>query len=50
MRKYSVYQNISKYINSLANADLFYTNLTNMAFQKIPIPHLTPTMEQKFLH
>ena len=31
-------------------ADSFYANFTNMTFQKIPIPHLTRTMKQKFLH
>ena len=38
------------YTNSLVNADLFYANFTNTTFQKIPIPHLTRTMKQKFLH
>ena len=38
------------YTNSLVNADLFYANFTNMTFQMIPIPHLTRTMKQKFLH
>ena len=36
--------------NSLVNADSFYANFTNTTFQKIPIPHLTHTMQQKFLH
>ena len=36
--------------NSLVNADSFYANFTNADFQKIPIPHLTRTMKQKFLH
>ena len=35
---------------SLVNTNLFYTNFTNMHFQKVPIPHLTRTMKQKFLH
>ena len=34
----------SKYMNSLVNA-----NFTNMTFQRIPIPHLTRTMFQKFI-
>ena len=38
------------YTNSLVNADSFYANFTNTTFQKIPIPHLTRTMKQKFLH
>ena len=33
------------YTNSLVNADSFYENITNMTFQKIPIPHLTSTMK-----
>ena len=32
------------YINSLINADLFYTNINNTTFQQIPIPHLTRTI------
>ena len=36
--------------NSLVNADSFYANFTNTTFQKIPIPHLTRPMRQKFLH
>ena len=36
--------------NSLVNADSFYANFTNTTFQKIPIPYLTLTMKQKFLH
>ena len=35
---------------SLVNTNLFYTNFTNMHFQKFPIPHLTRTMKQKFHH
>ena len=35
--------------NSLVKANLFYANFTNTTFQKIPIPHLTRTMKQKFL-
>ena len=38
------------YTNSLVNTDSFYMNFTNTTFQKIPIPHLTRTMKQKFLH
>ena len=38
------------YTNSLDNADSFYAKFTNTTFQKIPIPHLTRTMKQKFLH
>ena len=41
---------VINYTNSLANADCFYANFTNTTFQKIPIPHLTHTMKQKFLH
>ena len=33
---------------SLVNS--FYSNFTNMHFQKISIPHLTHTMKQNFLH
>ena len=40
---------IINYTNSLVKADSFYTNLTNPNFQKIPIPHLTRPMKQKFL-
>ena len=29
---------------------IFKVNFTSMSFQKIPIPHLTLTMKQKFLH
>ena len=38
------------YTNSLVNTDSFHANLTNTTFQKIPIPHLTCTRKQKFLH
>ena len=38
-----------KYTNSLVNAGSFYTNFPNTTFQKIPIPHLTRPMKQKFL-
>ena len=38
------------YTKSLVNTNLFYMNSTNTHFQKIPIPHLTRTMKQKFLH
>ena len=38
------------YTNSLVNADSFYENFTITTFQKIPIPHLTRPMRQKFLH
>jgi hypothetical protein len=34
---------LENYTNSLVKEDLFYTNFTNMTFQKIPIPHLTHT-------
>ena len=33
------------YTKSLVNAYFFYANFANMTFQKIPIPHLTRTME-----
>ena len=39
-----------KYTKSLVNTNSFYTNFTNTHFQKVPIPHLTRTMKQKFLH
>ena len=39
-----------KYTKSLVNTNLVNTNFTNTHFQKIPIPHLTRTMKQKFLH
>ena len=42
--------NFYVYTNSLVNANLFYANFTNTTFQKIPIPHLTRTLKQKFLH
>ena len=46
------------YTKSLVNDDLFYANFTNMAFQKIPIPHLTrmyyeteiPSLTRIYLH
>ena len=38
-----------QYTNSLVNADSFCVNFTNTTFYKIPIPHLTCPMEQKFL-
>ena len=42
------------YINTpspwLTRSNSFYTNFTNMHFQKVPIPHLIRTMKQKFLH
>ena len=34
---------------SLVNTNSFYTNFTNAHFPKVPIPHLTHTMKQKFL-
>ena len=39
-----------KYTKSLVNMNSFYTNFTNTHFQKVPIPHLTRTMKQKFFH
>ena len=41
---------IYMYTKSLVNTNSFYTNFTNTHFQKVPIPHLTRTMKQKFLH
>ena len=41
---------LSMYTNSLVNADSFYANFNNTTFQKVPIPHLTRPMKQKFLH
>ena len=38
------------YTKSLVNTNSFNTNFTNRHFQKVPIPHLTRTMKQKFLH
>ena len=35
---------------SLVNTNSFNTYFTNTRFQKVPIPHLMPTMKQKFLH
>ena len=40
----------NSYTKSLVNMNSFYTNFTNTHFQKVPIPHLTRTMKQKFLH
>ena len=40
---------VRNYTNSLVNTDSFYANFTHTTFQKIPIPHLTHTMKQKFL-
>ena len=40
----------TKYTKSLVNTNSFYKNFTNRHFQKVPIPHLTRTMKQKFLH
>ena len=39
-----------KYTKSLVNTNLVNTNFTNTYFQKVPIPHLTRTMKQIFLH
>ena len=36
--------------NNFSNPDSFYENFTNTTFRKIPIPHLTPPMRQKFFH
>ena len=41
---------VIEYTKSLVNTNSFYTNFTNTHFQKVPIPHLTRTMKQKFLH
>ena len=30
------------YTKSLVNTNSFYANFTNMHFQNVPIPHLTP--------
>ena len=38
------------YTKSLVNTNLVNTKFTNTHFQKVPIPHLTRTMKQKFLH
>ena len=38
------------YTKSLVNTNLFNTNFTSTHFQKVPIPHFTRTMKQKFLH
>ena len=38
------------YTKSLVNTNLVNTNFTYSHFQKVPIPHLTRTMKQKFLH
>ena len=40
----------TKCTKSLVNTNSFNTNFTNTHFQKVPIPHLTRTMKQKFLH
>ena len=48
--KSPIYFPKTMYTNSLVNADLFYENFTNTTFQKIPIPHLTHIMKQKFLY
>ena len=37
-------------IPSLVKADSFYANFTNLTFQKIPIPHLTHTIETGILN
>ena len=34
------------YTKSLVNTNSVYTNFTNTHFQKVPIPHLTRTMQQ----
>ena len=39
-----------QYTKSLVNTNLVNTNFTNTHFQKVPIPHLTRSMKQKFLH
>ena len=41
---------IWNYTKCLVNTNLVNTNFTNTHFQKVPIPHLTRTMKQKFLH
>ena len=41
---------LTAYTNSLVNVYPFYSNFTITTFQKIPIPQLTRTMKQKFLH
>ena len=38
-----------KYTKSLVNTNSFCTNFTNTHFQKVPMPHLTRSMKQKFL-
>ena len=43
-------KNWCKYTNFLVNTDSFYENFINADFQKIPIPHITCPMKQKFLH
>ena len=40
----------TRYTKSLVNTNLVNTNFTNTHFQKVPIPHLTRIMKQKFLH
>ena len=42
--------NRQKYTKSLVNTYSFYKDFTNTHFQNIPIPHLTHTTKQKFLH
>ena len=39
-----------KYTKFLVNTNSFYMNFTKTYFQKGPIPHITRTMKQKFLH
>ena len=41
---------LGKFNGTVYTKTKFYTNFTNMHFQNIPIPHLTRTMKQKFLH
>ena len=47
---HSIFRRNMNYTKSLVNTNSFYTNFTNTDFQKVPIPHLTRTMKQKFLH
>jgi hypothetical protein len=47
---FKIFKRKKDFNNSWVNAILFYTNFINMNFQKIPIPQLTRTMKQKFLH
>ena len=46
---HSIFRRNMNYTKSLVNTNSFYTNFTNTDFQKVPIPHLTRTMKQKFL-